>query len=677
MPRPIDAKGIYLPALDGIRALAVGAVVAYHLGVDQTPGGLLGVGIFFTLSGFLITGILRSSWERRGNFDLRHFWVRRARRLLPAVILLLVVVVSVTLLTNRDELGVRGAEALAALFYVSNWTTIHLGVSYFQRFNGPGPLDHLWSLAVEEQFYVFWPLILWGLVTVWRRRWDRVALTTLGVAAVSFVLLWVLANPGFDNTRAYEGTDTRAGGLLVGAALGMLWRPSKLSATIAARPRLILDGVGVASLLVIALLVVRTDEYSIFIYRGGLLVLSLATAALIAVTTHPASVLSKVVGAQPFRWIGERSYGIYLWHLPVIVFMPADVLANSPLRPLVLVAIIVALAALSWTLVEDPIRRRGLKGAFQRGREHQAWAGAPARSSSRGGGTALVTNVVALVLIATAGLTAMNVSGASARDTAAAGTGSPIDPNNPLGPPPAPDPTKTPSGTPSSGSATSGSSSSATASPAGLAQTSCTSVFHVGDSTSLGLVSKDWLPNPADRIDAQYKLFGATNVGTDILGARSIVERWNNQPNAEDAVKTQIASGYNGCWVFAMGINEAANQAVGGNTSFDTRIDLLMRHVGDSPVLWITAKTLLTKTAYAEVQMQKWNDALVAACAKYPNMRVYDWAAEVQDPWFGPDKIHFSTTGWRERAHRIAEATAIAFPKGGQPPDSCLIRTPS
>ncbi|MEO8830610.1 acyltransferase [Lapillicoccus sp.] len=658
MPRPIDARGTYLPALDGIRALAVGAVVAYHLGVGQTPGGLLGVGIFFTLSGFLITGILRATWERRGSFDLRHFWVRRARRLLPAVTLLLVVVLGVTLLTNRAELGVRGAKTLATLFYVSNWTTIHLGVSYFQRFNGPGPLDHLWSLAVEEQFYVFWPLILWGLVTVCRRRWGKVALTTLGLAVVSFVLLWVLAKPGFDNTRPYEGTDTRAGGLLVGAALGMVWRPSKLSATIGARPRLILDGVGVAALLVMALLVVRTDEYSIFIYRGGLLVLSLAMAALIAVTTHPASVLSKVVGAQPFRWIGERSYGIYLWHLPVVVFMPEDVLADSPLRPLVLVAITVALAALSWTLVEDPIRRRGLKGAFQRGREHQAWAGAPARSSSRGGGTALVPNVVALVLIATAGLTAMNVSGASARDIAALSPGD-LD-NPPLPPPVAALTTTTP----------------ATDVNTNNLKMSCTSVFHVGDSTSVGLMSRDYLPNPADRVDAQYKLFGAANARTDILGARSIVEGWNNQPNGEDVVKTQIANGYDGCWVFAMGTNEAANQAVGGNTPMDQRIDLLMKHVGDSPVLWVTVKTLLTKGPYAEVEMQKWDDALVAACSTYPHMRVYDWAAEVQGKWYISDKIHFTTPGYQQRGHRIAEAMAIAFPKGGQSPDGCLIRTP-
>ena len=190
-------------------------------------------------------------------------------------------------------------------------------------------------------------------------------------------------------------------------------------------------------------------------------------------------------------------------------------------------------------------------------------------------------------------------------------------------------------------------------------------------------MSKDYLPNPADRIDAQYKLFGAVNAATDILGARSIVERWNGQPNAEEAVKGKMASGYKGCWVFAMGTNEAANQAVGGNTPMDKRIQLLMQHVGSSPVMFLTVKTLLTKGPYAQVQMQKWDDALVAACSTYPNLRVYDWAAEVQDKWYISDKIHFTTPGYQQRAHRTAEALAIAFPKDGTPPSGCLIRTPA
>ena len=675
MPRPIDNKGSYLPALDGLRAIAVGAVVAYHLGSDAVPGGLLGVGIFFTLSGFLITGILRSTFERTGGLDLRHFWLRRARRLLPAVVLLLIVVMAVTALSNPEEIGVRAAETVAAMFYVSNWTTIGLGVSYFARFNGPGPLDHLWSLAVEEQFYVFWPLIVWGLITLLRKRWDRIALVTLGLAVLSFILMWVIATPGFDNTRAYEGTDTRAGGLLIGAALGMMWRPGKLPAKLPMRGRVVLETAGALSLVAIVLLITRVEEFDMFLYRGGILVLSVATALLIAVATHPASMIGKAIGFLPLRWLGERSYGIYLWHLPVIVFLPATVLEDSPWRPVLLCVIIVALASLSWSLVEDPIRRRGLFGALRRGRENRAWAGQQTRPANRGSGTPLLGNVLALILVATAGLTALTVMGPSASSSAAQTASG--DPNAPPGYTP-PDPNDTADSAPSATSTAPVSSATTSAAPVDPAnlKTSCSGVTHIGDSTSLGLMDPAALPKAADRIDAQYKDFGVKTVYTDILGARSIVERWNNQPNAEDGVKTRQAAGYHGCWVFAMGLNEAANQAVGGNTALDKRIDLLMQHVGNEPVLWLTVKTLLTKTAYAEPQMLKFNQALLDACQRYPNMRVYDWAAEVQDNWFAKDKTHYTTTGWKERGHRTAEALAVAFPEDGQSPNSCLVRTP-
>ncbi len=695
MPRPIDAKGAYLPALDGLRAIAVGAVVAYHLGVEQVPGGLLGVGIFFTLSGYLITGILRSTWERTGGLDLRHFWLRRARRLLPAVVLLLVVVMAVTALSNTSEIGVRAAETLGALLYVSNWTTIHLGVSYFSRFDGPGPLDHLWSLAVEEQFYVVWPLLVWALITLLRRRWDRVALASLGMAFVSFVLLWVIATPGFDNTRAYEGTDTRAGGLLVGAALGLLWRPAKLSPRVPVRGRVVLEVTGIGALGVIALLLTRADQYSIFLYRGGILLLSLATALLIAVATHPASLVGRFVGMVPLRWLGERSYGIYLWHLPVIVFLPESVLQDSAWRPVLLLVIIVSLAALSWSLVEDPIRRRGLIGALRRGREHRVWSGTQTRSSARGPGSALVGNVLALVLVATALLTGLTVLGPSASSSAAGVAGAPpsdLD-NPPLppaatdGPTTAPTDTPTPTSTPAPLAATTTKpGATATGSPTATAggdfgnptnlKTSCTSVAHIGDSTSIGLMNKDYLPTAAYRIDAQYKLFGVQNVVTDILGARSIVEHYQNQPNAEEAVEAKVAAGYSGCWVFAMGINEVANQVVGGTWPYDQRIDLMMKHVGNTPVLWLTVKTLVKSGPYAESGMPAWNDALQRACQRYPDMRVYDWASEVQDAWYISDKIHYSTPAYAQRSHRIAEALATAFPTGRAASSGCLVRSP-
>ena len=378
MPRPVSATATYLPGLDGVRALAVIAVLGYHLEVPFLRGGLLGVGMFFTLSGFLITFILLREWDDHGRIDLKRFWLRRARRLLPAVILLLLVVLAATVLVAPDDLGDRLVESLAAMFYVSNWATIASDSSYFVAFAGPGPLDHLWSLAVEEQFYLVWPLLFVGLLTPLRRHIGRVALITLGLAAASFVWMYLVAEPGFDNTRAYEGTDTRAGGLLLGAVLAMVWRPDRLTAQIAGSARDVVDGIGLAALGVLVWQVVATDPFSLSLYRGGLLLLSLATALLLAVAVHPASRMGALLGTAPMVWIGERSYGIYLWHLPVIAFTPVTVL---PDRPVVLgatqLALSVALAALSWTFVEDPIRRHGLVGAIEQARGAERDDGAP------------------------------------------------------------------------------------------------------------------------------------------------------------------------------------------------------------------------------------------------------------------------------------------------------------
>jgi hypothetical protein len=206
----------------------------------------------------------------------------------------------------------------------------------------------------------------------------------------------------------------------------------------------------------------------------------------------------------------------------------------------------------------------------------------------------------------------------------------------------------------------------------GQPQTSCQAVVHVGDSTSLGLTDPSVLTRVA-QIPARYRSVGVADVTTDILGARSIVERFEGQPNAEDAVIARVGEGYRGCWVIAMGINEVANQQVGGVVPLGDRIDLVMQHLEDRPVLWTTVRTLTTLGPYAGSGMGAWNEALREACQRHPTMRVYDWAAEVQAGWFSTDGIHYTAQGYAQRAQRLADALARAFPEGMAAGGECVV----
>src|SRR5277367_4056119 len=255
MPKPVGSGQRYVPGLDGLRAIAVLAVIAFHEQFSWAPGGMLGVGVFFTLSGYLITDLLLNRWHSTGGVQLGKFWLARARRLLPALFVMLAIVAAwVTLLDRARLSSLRGAVAAAAT-YSSNWYLIVKGQSYFARFAPPQPLDHLWSLAVEEQFYLIWPwLLLLGLICLRHRstaaiRW--LAPPTLALAAASAVAMYVLYHPAVDPTRVYEGTDTRACGLLIGAALAMLWSSGRAARSAKGIQRA-LDVPGFAGLAVIA-----------------------------------------------------------------------------------------------------------------------------------------------------------------------------------------------------------------------------------------------------------------------------------------------------------------------------------------------------------------------------------------------------------------------------------------
>ncbi|QGS34833.1 acyltransferase family protein [Corynebacterium xerosis] len=360
MPKPVDSRTTYIPALDGLRTIAVMAVLFYHLGATWAPGGLLGVAVFFTLSGYLITTNLLRAKYRHDTFRLSTFWLRRFRRLVPAVVVTVAAVFLVTALSTPGELGDRVGESISSLLYVNNWYVIFQGQSYFDQFESTGPLDHMWSLSIEEQFYLVWPLVLALLFMLFGRRKKAkwlIGAATFALAAASFAWMAHLSNAGADATRIYEGTDTRAGGLLLGAVLAILLVRATGTAELKRFPAEVL---GLAGIAVIIVLVATMPDDSPFLFGGGLVVLSFATMAAIHSILHRKTVVSRVLAVAPMRWIGERSYGIYLWHLPVTVYLPEQ-LDDVPLaRGAAVIALSFLLAAMSWTLVEDPIRRNGV-----------------------------------------------------------------------------------------------------------------------------------------------------------------------------------------------------------------------------------------------------------------------------------------------------------------------------
>jgi len=621
-----------MPGLDGLRAIAVIGVMLYHLRFGWAEGGLLGVGVFFTLSGYLITDILLNQFGE-GGIGLKSFWLARARRLLPGLFLMLTIAMAWVTLIGPHQPGDFRTAALTAAGYFNNWWLIFHDVSYFARFAPPSPLNHLWSLSVEEQFYIFWPFLLMaGLRFVPELKnatgtRPRLAIVTLVAALASGILMAVLYRPSLDPSRVYYGTDTRALELLAGAALAMVWPSRRLHARIAPGARRTIEAAGVVGLAGIGVMFWRAGEFSPFLYRGGFALLALASTLAVASLAHPASRLGPIVGCRPMRWIGERSYGIYLWTLPTIVLTtPEDARGGDPLRALFQVAAILAIAELSWRYVENPIRHGAL------GRLWAQWKAGrrrPERLTGRAWAGVGVAGAVALAALAgLAGVGVSNETHAIGAETVAKTVTAKKVKRAPLA-------------------------------------TSCEAVVHIGDSTSEGLVSSEYLPDPNDLISAQYARVGATTQHLEVSGARSIYENFEGLPNAREVAEAWVNEGFEGCWVLAMGTNEAANVAAGSSFTYDDRIDSMMSTIGDEPVLWVNVKSLETTGPYAESNMEAWDEALLEACDRYPDMRVYDWAGDVKDSWFIPDGIHFTSEGYAARGRMIANALLEAFPNTG------------
>jgi peptidoglycan/LPS O-acetylase OafA/YrhL len=403
----------YISALDGVRAIAVLAVMFYHADIPWMPGGFLGVDIFFVLSGFLITSLVLTELERTKRLDFKQFYIRRARRLLPALFLLLAVVLVIGAFIATDAASGLRRDIPAALVYVTNWVYVFSEQSYFEVIGRPPLLQHLWSLAIEEQFYLIWPAIVF---LAFRRGTKRADVSGREVvrhwaligALVSTAIMVVLSLMGgypdpTDGSRVYFGTDSHAMGLLVGAALATVWLPQNLRIPPVRSARLLVNGAGLGALAVLVWIMTTTHSNSPWLYRGGFLFFAVIVAVLIAAVTHPSSKVGTVLGKQPLRYIGERSYGLYLWHWPIFLILrpgidvPLEGLASLILR----FGATFAVAELSYRYVEMPIRRGELKRWWQRHREQP-----PQLRDSKTKRTAIIGSALLLIL----GLSAFRVA---------------------------------------------------------------------------------------------------------------------------------------------------------------------------------------------------------------------------------------------------------------------------
>ena len=416
----------YLPGLDGVRAFAVMAVMIYHGGISLTPGGFMGVDTFFVLSGFLITSLLVSEWQGTSTIRLGAFWARRARRLLPALFLMLLLVAFyASVVVPRGTYAGLRLDALSTLLYVSNWHFVAIDTNYFAQTGQASPLIHTWSLAVEEQFYFVWPLVVLGLLRLTKSLRLLLGLSVVA-AVVSAVLMDLLYDPSTSTSLVYFGTDTRSQCIFIGAALsvglllwskrsgagsgervpGRMWQPASGGARWACA---LIGVLGAALTLAIWVLV---DSTSSFPYQGGFFLVGLGTAGVIlAVVAAPKSPVPWFLALRPLRYVGQISYGLYIWHWPLFIWVneARTGLSGDSLFALRLV-VTFAVSVASYHLVERPIRRRTFL------KDWRAWLAVPA-----GVGAVLVALVLATTVPVVAASAPSPLEGAGVPPARAAG----------------------------------------------------------------------------------------------------------------------------------------------------------------------------------------------------------------------------------------------------------------
>ena len=638
-------KSRYIPALDGLRTLAVVAVVLYHLNLTWAQGGLLGVTVFFVLSGYLITRLLINEVSKTGRIDLKSFWIRRIRRLFPAVVTVVVVTCALCTIFNHVMLTKMRPDILPSLLFFNNWWQIAQDVSYFNALGDPSPLTHFWSLAIEEQFYLVWPPLLLAMVSMHMSK-PNTRRVVLGLAAISAIAMMLLYNPAADPSRVYYGTDTRVFSLLLGAWMAFIpdrdlaparlvhhlgldrlagsgkrgkhnvdehgkdngsaadasQAPSGALARFWSSPASI-DLLGIVGLVGLAGMVAFTNGYTAFQYRGGTLLCSVLTLMVIAACVQPQGLVARALAAEPLVWIGKRSYSIYLWHYPLLLLMnPVANINDTPWWHYILqVLLVVAVAECSYRFVEEPFR----KGAFGRTvSEFRDGTTTPAdwvRAHIPACAVCAVVLAVALGgLVFVPETSALSGEGAEVLNKEA-NNAKPQDQKA------ADDTDKDDDGFPDG----------------------AYDLLMIGDSVSLRAVDAFDGVFPHSHIDAEK--------GRQFDVGRETFEGYIQQNLAGKIV------------VFALGTNGLVT---------DAQIDAIMADAGDQRIV------VFVNTRSPQPWVGATNQAIANAATRYKNVRVIDWFgySANRNDLFDGDGTHLSTTGVSEYLNLIHDAVKKDLP---------------
>ena len=610
----------YITGFDGIRTLAVIGVILYHLLPTQMRGGYLGVPVFFVVSGYLITDLLRQEWDQNGRIAVKDFYVRRMKRLYPGMVVMLLLSAAYITLFQRNLLNNLRGVVVSSLLYVNNWWQINHGLSYFDRFGNESPFTHLWSLAVEGQNYLIWPLLFILLMKLVKNR-GTIFKIVIGCSLLSALLLAIWYSPGADPTRVYYGTDTRLFSIWMGSALAFIWPSTHLKKEIPKKAKRVLNLAGGLSFIGLVITFFVLDDHLSFVYYGGMLLVSLLCTILVAVTAHPGASLNRWLTNPLFSYIGKRSYGIYLYQFPVMIFYEAkigNVGENVLLHTLIEIVLILLISELSYRFIENPLRKFHYKDTFRTVRN---WFSKPVISRQKPWLLpGLLVSLVALYGIATAPVNYVDAQQQQLKENIAANKKA------------AEQTQKNANG--SDTESTGENSSKATEAEQSVMEKYGLTEAQVKKAEELEITAfgdSVMLDATADLQEIFPKAVVDGDVGRQLYESPELIKALKEKDLLRDTVL--IGLGTNGSFT-------------------ETQFDNLMKEIGDRKVYWINVR----------VPTQRWqnevNSMLEKMAAKYDNMTLIDWydLSNEHEEWFYEDRVHPNPDGMLQYCTLVSQA---------------------